>query len=197
MHSLCYRSVSLRSLEWHLKQAKPPKLPARLPPRVDPQVMEKAEALSFFGEHSAEPWFQELCDSMAERGETTALCVSKSKGVASLQSLVGPADPKEVRGSACCARNTICCGVAMSCSCADPFPSNDDLLSGLSPLLCKKEKSGYINTKSLVNRGGFHYISVCRKTCWNTKLKHKVFQCSWRKRARRAGTTDHQNREHD
>lgn len=67
--------------------------------------MGEAEARRFFHEHSAESWFQELCNSMAERGETTALCVSKSKGVASLQSLVGPADPKEVRSlPACCAR---------------------------------------------------------------------------------------------
>lgn len=61
------------------------------------KVMDEAEARSFFHEHSHESWFQELCSSMAERGETTALMVSKNKAVASLQSLVGPADPKEVR----------------------------------------------------------------------------------------------------
>lgn len=64
---------------------------------MNPKIMAEAEAGSFFHQHSSESWFQELCCSMAERGETTALCVSKSKGVASLLSLVGPADPKEVR----------------------------------------------------------------------------------------------------
>lgn len=46
---------------------------------------------------------------MAARGETSALCVSKSKGVAALQSLVGPADPKEVRVTSpeCCARTNL------------------------------------------------------------------------------------------
>ncbi len=57
--------------------------------------MEEAEARNFFQQESTEPWFEELCTSMAA-GETTALCVSRAKGVASLQSLVGPADPKEV-----------------------------------------------------------------------------------------------------
>lgn len=33
---------------------------------------------------------------MAERGETTALCICKSQGVASLQSLVGPANLNKV-----------------------------------------------------------------------------------------------------
>lgn len=58
--------------------------------------MSEVEAREFFGEHSSEAWFQELCSSMVEAGETTALCVSKSKGVASLQSLAGPPDPKKV-----------------------------------------------------------------------------------------------------
>ncbi|CAM9759516.1 unnamed protein product, partial [Pylaiella littoralis] len=34
---------------------------------------------------------------MAERGETTALCMSRIKGVASWQSLAGPTDPKEAK----------------------------------------------------------------------------------------------------
>lgn len=58
--------------------------------------MDEPEARIFFDEHSGEPWFQDLCTSMAERGETTVLCVSRVKGVASLQSLAGPNDPNEV-----------------------------------------------------------------------------------------------------
>lgn len=61
------------------------------------KVMEEPEARSFFQEYSGEAWFEGLCTSMAERGETTALCVSRMKGVASWQSLAGPTDPKEVR----------------------------------------------------------------------------------------------------
>ncbi|CAB1112844.1 unnamed protein product [Ectocarpus sp. CCAP 1310/34] len=61
------------------------------------RVMEDSEARSFYQEYSSETWFKDACTSMAGRGETTAICVSRVKGVASLQALAGPADPKEAK----------------------------------------------------------------------------------------------------
>lgn len=58
--------------------------------------MGESEARSFYQEFSSETWFKEACTSMAERGETTAICMTGVKGVASLQALAGPTDPKEV-----------------------------------------------------------------------------------------------------
>ena len=73
------------------------------------QVMEEAEARAFFRHQSTEPWFEELCTSMAALGETTALCVSRTRGIASLHSLVGPADPKEVRMDIVIKKSSGCC----------------------------------------------------------------------------------------
>ncbi|CAN0177157.1 unnamed protein product [Ectocarpus sp. 6 AP-2014] len=61
------------------------------------RVMEESEARSFYQEYSSETWFKDACTSMAERGETTAICISGVKGVASLQALAGPGDPKEAK----------------------------------------------------------------------------------------------------
>lgn len=59
--------------------------------------MEESDARNFYQEYSSETWFEDACTSMAERGETTAISMSRVKGVASLQALAGPADPKDVR----------------------------------------------------------------------------------------------------
>lgn len=85
--------------------------------------MAEPEARSFFQQHSSESWFQELCSSMAERGETTALCICKSQGVASLQSLVGPANLNKVPDGLYAVRRIaylLSSSIALHCFCS-PF----------------------------------------------------------------------------
>ncbi|CAM9840766.1 unnamed protein product, partial [Hapterophycus canaliculatus] len=61
------------------------------------QVVDKAEARAFYQEHADEMWFEEMCFSMAERGETTALRLSRVKAVAAWKALAGPTDPEEAK----------------------------------------------------------------------------------------------------